>query len=180
MSNISSESLNKTTSLSVSIPQGKGKTLVKKISDLYLVSELFDFENDMNNIKKDPKFTQFSPWAFKSSQPIVTIDILLGISELSLLFNQFSVTGYNEMSIPTYYVADKILMKSPNFGYLICGGMQQKTKVTEPSPYTTKCLVSLQRDNTTCLEPKFCNRHMFEDRDIDIFSYGGHKSCNST
>ena len=66
-------------------------------------------------------------------------------------------------------------MKSPNFGYLICGGIA-KTKVTEPCPYTTKCLVSLQKDHQTCLEPKSCNRHLFEDRDINIFSYGGHKS----
>ena len=80
VSNLSSQSLSTTTSLSVCIPQDKGKTLVKKISDLYIINELFSFENDMEDIKNDPKFAQFTPWAFNCSKPSVTTDMLLGNS----------------------------------------------------------------------------------------------------
>jgi len=46
----------------------------------------------------------------------------------------------------------------------------------EGVPYKKKCLVSVQQDKTKCLQPKVCDRNIFEDKDINIFQYGGHKA----
>ena len=128
----------------------------------------------MENIKTNPNYKQFHPWAFKSSKPIVTIDILLGISEIGLLFNQ---NNTSKLHIPTYFVSDKLLMYRPNFGWVICGtGVQQKTKKT-PEHQRVKCLASVRnKGNPPCLNPKNCRRGLIEDQNIDILSYGGHKA----